>query len=83
MRVHLNESEIFEAIRQYIEVTGISLGGKDIEIHFTAGRKSGPRAQVEITTTRQPETDDKDTIKSVPNDSSAPAILFDTTEEED
>lgn len=49
MQVQLKHAEISEAIRQYLTNQGISLKNKEVNIHFTAGRKSnGLTADVSI-----------------------------------
>lgn len=49
MQVQLKHAEISEAIRQYLTNQGISLKNKDVNIHFTAGRKeNGLSADVSI-----------------------------------
>lgn len=39
MQVHLKQSEIVTALKQYISGEGISLQGKTVDMTFTAGRK--------------------------------------------
>ena len=38
MQIQLKQSEIVEALKQYIVTKGISLAGKTVEVGFTAGR---------------------------------------------
>lgn len=41
MQIQLKQTEITDALRQYITQQGISLVGKNVDIAFTAGRKEG------------------------------------------
>lgn len=41
MQIQLKQTEIMDALRQYITQQGISLVGKSVDIAFTAGRKEG------------------------------------------
>lgn len=41
MQINLKQTEITEALQQYIAQKGIDLRGKTVEIAFTAGRKEG------------------------------------------
>lgn len=41
MQINLKQSEIAEALRQYVTQQGINLTGKSVDIAFTAGRKEG------------------------------------------
>ena len=41
MQINLKQTEITEALRQYIAQKGIDLRGKTVDITFTAGRKEG------------------------------------------
>lgn len=41
MQIQLKQTEITDALRQYITQQGISLVGKSVDIAFTAGRKEG------------------------------------------
>ena len=41
MQINLKQTEITEALRQYVTQQGISLSGKTVDIAFTAGRKEG------------------------------------------
>lgn len=50
MRIQLRQTEIEEALQQYIANQGISLTGKVVEIGFTASRSAdGLTADVDIT----------------------------------
>ena len=49
MQINLKQSEIVEALKQYVSRQGINLAGKDVAIAFTAGRKeSGISAEISI-----------------------------------
>ncbi len=49
MNVQLKQSEIIEALKQFIAKQGINLSGKEVTITFTAGRKeSGITADLVI-----------------------------------
>lgn len=49
MQIQLRQTEIVEALKQYITKQGISLVGKTVEIGFTAGRKeTGISADISI-----------------------------------
>ncbi len=49
MRINLDESEIVQALREFIETQGIPLSGKEVTVHLTAGRgANGHKAQVDI-----------------------------------
>jgi hypothetical protein len=49
MQIQLRQTEIVEALKQYIAKQGISLKGKTVEISFTAGRKdAGLSADISI-----------------------------------
>ena len=41
MQINLKQSEIADALRQYVTQQGINLTGKSVDIAFTAGRKEG------------------------------------------
>lgn len=41
MQINLKQTEIVDALRQYVAQQGINLSGKTVEIAFTAGRKEG------------------------------------------
>lgn len=41
MQINLKQTEITEALQQYIAQKGIDLRGKTVDIAFTAGRKEG------------------------------------------
>jgi hypothetical protein len=41
MQINLKQSEITDALRQYVTQQGINLTGKTVDIAFTAGRKEG------------------------------------------
>ncbi len=41
MQINLKQTEITEALRQYIGQKGIDLAGKTVDISFIAGRKEG------------------------------------------
>lgn len=41
MQINLKQTEITEALQQYITQKGIDLRGKTVDIAFTAGRKEG------------------------------------------
>lgn len=41
MQINLKQTEITEALRQYVTQQGINLTGKTVDIAFTAGRKEG------------------------------------------
>jgi hypothetical protein len=50
MKIHLNEQEIIQALKEFISNQGISITGKSVEVHLTAGRGSnGHKADLEIT----------------------------------
>ena len=56
MQVTLKQSEIEIALKNYIQVMGINLSGKSIEVTFTAGRKeAGISAELDINETGQPQ----------------------------
>lgn len=49
MQIQLRQTEIVEALKQYITKQGINLAGKTVEIGFTAGRKeTGISADISI-----------------------------------
>jgi hypothetical protein len=49
MQIQLRQTEIVEALKQFITKQGISLKGKTVEISFTAGRKdAGLSADISI-----------------------------------
>ena len=49
MQIQLRQSEIVEALKQYIARQGINLKGKTVDISFTAGRKdAGLSADISI-----------------------------------
>jgi len=82
MRIHLDEGEINQAIKDFIEATGVPLSGKEITVHFTAGRgENGPKAQIEIVKT--PVTAEEATDTSQPDNEQEAAILFVNDDEED
>lgn len=83
MRINLEENEIHQAIREYIELQGISLVKKIVEIKLKAGRgKNGHKAQIDIlpTTevTTEPATEETDSSGSKKEQA---AILFSSEEE--
>lgn len=41
MQIQLKQSEITDALKQYISLKGIDLADKVVDISFTAGRKEG------------------------------------------
>ena len=50
MRIQLRQTEIEEALQQYIVTQGINLTGKDVKIDFTSSRgEAGLTADVDIT----------------------------------
>ena len=50
MRIQLRQTEIEEALQQYIVTQGINLSGKDVKIDFTSSRgEAGLTADVDIT----------------------------------
>lgn len=80
MKIHLNQTEIFEAVEQYIETQGISLAGRNIDIQMKAGRGDrGHYADVHIRkdaedTSEDPFDDDTAADEPKPDDN---AINFD------
>lgn len=86
MRIHLNQEEIYQAIKEFIEATGVPLTGKDVTVHLTAGRgaNGSHKAQVEIA---KPSTekvvDDRDNAKAIEPEEEQQAIPFFTEEAED
>lgn len=49
MKIQLNQTNIVEGIKMYIQSQGINLDGRDIQVVFTAGRsRSGMTADVDI-----------------------------------
>lgn len=49
MQIQLRQSEIEEALKQYVAKIGINLQGKTVEIAFTAGRKeAGMSADISV-----------------------------------
>ena len=75
MRINLEESEIIQALREYIEGQGFPLLGKSVDVRLIAGRgANGHKAQVDIskpsTETAAEEVVSEDPIEE------QPAILF-------
>ena len=69
MQVHLKQSEIVTALKQYISGEGISLQGKTVDMTFTAGRKeSGISVEISIEDASIP-----DFFKDTQEDAQAPA----------
>ena len=63
MRIQLRQTEIEEALQQYIANQGINLAGKVVEIGFTASRSAdGLTADVDITNA----TDSAKTTQAIP-----------------
>jgi len=81
MRIHLDENEIIQALKEFIEAMGIPLGGKNVEVHLVAGRGANGqhKAQVEISQQESAEVAEE-TTSTV--DEEQPAILFDREEED-
>jgi hypothetical protein len=49
MQIQLKQTEIIQALKLYISSQGINLGGKTVDVAFTAGRKeAGLSADVQI-----------------------------------
>lgn len=49
MRINLNQTEIYQALREYVETQGIPLSGKSVEVTLIAGRgANGHKAAVAI-----------------------------------
>jgi len=81
MRIHLDEDEIVDALKEYIEATGIPLNGKTVVVHLVAGRGvNGHKAQVEISKLPA-EIAEEESQDGVETDEEQPAILFDSEEE--
>lgn len=69
MQVHLKQSEIVTALKQYISGEGISLQGKTVDMVFTAGRKeSGISVEISIDDAGIP-----DFFKDAPDETAAAA----------
>ena len=63
MRIQLRQTEIEEALQQYIANQGINLTGKVVEIGFTASRSAdGLTADVDITNA----TDNAKPVQAIP-----------------
>lgn len=55
MQINLKQSEIVDALKQYVQKQGISLKHRDVTIAFTAGRKeTGLSAEIVIEDVRIP-----------------------------
>ena len=61
MNITLNNTEIEEALVEHIATKGLSVTGKHIEVHLTAGRgPNGHSATIEILDAKDPSTDTAD-----------------------
>lgn len=70
MRINLIETEIHDALIQYITNQGIDISGKDVNVSLTAGRgPSGHKAAVDILNPGSAEVSSKEAAP----DNAAPA----------
>lgn len=66
MRIQLQQTEIEEALHDYIEKQGFSLANKKLEITFTAARgDSGMKADLDITDARFGSTNEQKALAQV------------------
>jgi hypothetical protein len=76
MLINLNELEIIQAIREYIELQGIPLAGKSVDVRLKAGRGvNGHSAKVDISTPGVTEVAETEPDSNGPEEEQQ-AILF-------
>lgn len=67
MKLHLDQDDLFAAVRLFIENEGISLTGKKVNIDFTAGRGSnGHYADVNLSQENEGQDDVVDPFSEPP-----------------
>jgi hypothetical protein len=81
MRINLNQNEIFQALREYVETQGIPLAGKSVEVTLIAGRgANGHKAAVAISKLQDepaPEVAEDDTPTAPAEEEQEIAFNFD------
>lgn len=79
MRIQLQQTEIEEALHDYIEKQGFSLANKKLEITFTAARgDSGMKADLDITDARFGSTNEQKALAQVSQAVHTAALAVDT-----
>ena len=82
MKIHLNETELKQAIKQYIDNQGIDLSQRNIDIELTAGRGArGHYADIHLVELGaidddNPFTDDKPDVEETEPNPEEPGIDF-------
>ena len=82
MRINLNQNEIYQALREYVETQGIPLSGKSVEVTLIAGRgANGHKAAVAIS--KLQDDDAPEVVEATPASDAEEeqAIPFDFAEE--
>ena len=71
MKLHLNETEIFTALREYIENIGLPISGMDVDIHMIAGRgknSSGFKADITLSQPQDKTPDNSPEVEAEAGD---------------